>query len=75
MSTAKGGGTLPLAAGPDGLPDKARKQIEPPLPKNGRRGERWRDHRRAKSGILSALPPVGGVPVVCQRCPCQLDSV
>jgi hypothetical protein len=38
MSTAKGGVTLPPAR-PDGLPDKSRKQIEPLLPKNGRRGE------------------------------------
>jgi transposase len=41
--------------GREALTDKAWKQIEPLLPKNGRRGRQWQDHRRVINGILWKL--------------------
>jgi hypothetical protein len=37
------------------LTDKAWEWIEPLLPKNGRRGKQWKDHRRIINGILWKL--------------------
>ncbi len=37
------------------LTDKAWGQIEPLLPKNGRRGKQWRKHRQVINGILWKL--------------------
>ena len=37
------------------LTDRAWEQIEPLLPKNGRRGKQWQDHRRVINGILWKL--------------------
>jgi transposase len=37
------------------LADRAWEQIEPLLPKNGRRGKQWQDHRRVINGILWKL--------------------
>jgi transposase len=37
------------------LTDKAWDRIEPLLPKNGRRGKQWQDHRRVINGILWKL--------------------
>jgi transposase len=37
------------------LTDKAWDWIEPLLPKNGRRGKQWQDHRRVINGILWKL--------------------
>ncbi len=34
------------------LTDEAWKQVAPLLPKNGRRGKQWKDHRRVIDGIL-----------------------
>jgi transposase len=34
------------------ITDAAWEQIEPLLPKNGRKGSRWRDHRTVIDGIL-----------------------
>ena len=41
-----------MGDGREELTDKAWKQIEPLLPKNGRRGRQWQDHRRVINGIL-----------------------
>ena len=41
-----------MVDGREELTDKAWKQIEPLLPKNGRRGRQWQDHRRVINGIL-----------------------
>jgi transposase len=38
-----------------GLTDAAWRQIAPLLPKNGRKGKQWRDHRRVIDGILWRL--------------------
>lgn len=37
------------------LTDKAWEQIEPLLPRNGRRGAQWKDHRKVIDGILWKL--------------------
>jgi len=37
------------------MADRAWEQIEPLLPKNGRRGKQWQDHRRVINGILWKL--------------------
>ncbi len=37
------------------LTDKAREQIGPWLPGNGRRGQQWAEHRRVINGILWKL--------------------
>ena len=38
-----------------GFTDEAWARITPLLPENGRRGDRWRDHREVANGILGRL--------------------